>query len=221
MKAKYFIFFLFCGIYSVTSAAPSSKSLSGWTLGVGLLYPANGRSFEGSGKRSSTNASIKSDFEFASQPSYYGFLKFSKENSLGFTLGYEALQESDLTGGNINLGGTSIPATTYSLLDSVHINVAHIGTEYRFRQFYVPIEILFVDPKFKMKTGTVGHKAGVGTGYLVGAGYHLFRNMSMELNYRSIGFSFGEFLSTGANPPYDDYGTITSNEIILSMLFHL
>lgn len=223
MKTKYIILcviFGFCNFaYSApgkTPVAAAAKGPGGWTIGGAVMYPT-GRTFEGTGSRSTTGASIKSKFEFESQPSFYGYVKYSKEHSFGFSLGYEALMDSTLTGGTVNNAGVKVGTTTYSLLKKISMNIGHVGTEYRFKELYIPLEALFADPVVSMKSGSLGKKAEMGTGYSIGAGYHLMRRITVELNYRSLPFKFRENLTTG----FDDYGTLTSNEFVLGLLIHL
>ena len=206
---------------SLGSSNKSAKAGNGWMYGIAVIYPPTTRTFTGTGKRGSNSAVLKSSFEFEAQPSFMGYAKYSKENSFGLSIGYEALLTSKLSGGSVTNAGTKVNAKTYSTLESIKLDIGHVGTEFRFKDLYIPVEFLYVEPKFKMEAGTFGKKGEAGTGYSIAAGYHLFKNVALELTYRSLTFGFREYLAAGTNPDYDNYGNITSNELTLSALFHL
>lgn len=77
--------------------------------------------------------------------------------------------------------------------------------------------LLILVPNYGLRSGNLGVCYGAGIGYSGGVGYHINRYMSAELNYRSIGMKYCEYLAMGSNPPKDDYGTITSNELVLNL----
>jgi hypothetical protein len=85
-------------------------------------------------------------------------------------------------------------------------------------RLYFPAEMLLIlVPNYGLRSGNLGVCYGAGIGYSGGVGYHINRYMSAELNYRSIGMKYCENLAMGSNPPKDDYGTITSNELVLNL----
>lgn len=220
MNNNIVLFFL---LFPVLLSAASSKSdLNGWTIGASVYYPVTGRVFDFSGKVMPAGTSLTGSFEFDSQPSPYVYFKRSKPNSLGFSMGYEMIPETTLTGGTVKVGNSKNSATTFSTLQSFEVGVVHIGTEYRTSRLYIPAELLLIlVPSYTFKPNSLQGCRGAGLGYSAGIGYLLTRYMNVELNYRSVSMSYCEILGIGNNPPKNDYGTMTSNEAVLSVGFYL
>lgn len=195
----------------------SSGYVDGWALGATVSYPVIGRKFEFSGKRTSTNQKINATYEFESQPGISLFVKRSKENGFGFFFGYEKILTANLNGGTTTVGSTSYNTENYSYMKNISFDIFQIGTEYRWTQIYIPINFLLSMPSMEMKPGPLGYGRGLASGYSLGLGYLINRNFFGEIVYRNIGFYYSESLSTGNNPPKDDYGTGFSKEITINL----
>lgn len=216
MKKIYFIAFIL-----ICSKPLQAKWSEGWTLGLGVEYSSGSNYIFKNGIRQSFNdQAFTANIKMASHTIPSIQLLYSKKQSFGFYLKYSRLPKIDVTGGNINYSTGSINAVGNLYISKYENSIVHIGSLYRFENFYIPFGInISLIPEFTsaIDSGTI---RGLGLGQEIGIGYNLFYGFMLEVLYRSLSFSYGQQTAVGPPNEFDDFKYGTSQEVLGGLRYY-